>query len=142
MVPVSESAKPSSPTEAAPSAAASAPSAQPSSPNRATGNPSSNSRDRKLQQRLEKAVAAVPIQQPAPSAWVTAIARDPDGSAWSVTLNDAWYQLTPEQQEAIAASLWAQKTSLPFQQLTLEDTSGKTLARNPVVGNEMVILRR
>ena len=57
-------------------------------------------------------------------------------------MESGWYQLEPSQQEAIAATLWSQRNKLKFQKLTLKDNQGKTIARPPVVGDQMVILRR
>lgn len=98
----------------------------------------------KLQQRLEQAVAsAIPAETPAPpQGFIASVRPDGNGKGLTLILEPNWYQLEAEQQEAIAATLWGQRNDLNFQQLTLEDAQGKTIARNPVVGDQMVILRR
>jgi len=64
------------------------------------------------------------------------------GKALTVILTERWYQLTPDQQDAIASALWNQRSSLRIQQLDLQDPEGRTVARPPVIGNQVVILRR
>lgn len=98
----------------------------------------------KLQRRLEKSIVEAMPTAKAPSSdgFIASVTPNKTGKTWTITLNDDWYQLAPEQQEAIAASLWSQKEPLKFQRLTLKDLSNKTIARNPVVGDQMVILRR
>ncbi len=101
-------------------------------------------KNQKLQQQLEKSIAeAIPIGIESDSRnFIASLAPNKNGKALTITLDSGWYQLEPEQQEAIASVLWDQRDSLKFQQLKLQDTQGKTIARNPVVGDQMVILRR
>ena len=101
-------------------------------------------KNKKLQQTLEKSLTeALPVgTKPSKNGFITSLMPDINGKDLTVTLDSDWYQLEPDQQEAIASTLWNQRTNLKFQQLTLKDLKGKTIARPPVVGDQMVILRR
>ena len=63
-------------------------------------------------------------------------------SILTVRLGDEWYGLSPAQQDDLANDLLRQSTRLDFSKLELTDSVGNRLARNPVVGNQMIILRR
>ncbi|AFY70298.1 hypothetical protein Pse7367_2027 [Thalassoporum mexicanum PCC 7367] len=59
-----------------------------------------------------------------------------------VQLNDSWYQLDPLQQERLMADLLGRSQSLNFKKLLVSDADLNLVARSPVVGNQMVILRQ
>lgn len=101
-------------------------------------------KNKKLQQQLEKSLTEVlPAgSQSTNASFITSLKPDRNGKDLTVTMESGWYQLEPSQQEAIAATLWSQRNKLKFQKLTLKDNQGKTIARPPVVGDQMVILRR
>jgi len=63
-------------------------------------------------------------------------------SILTVRLGDEWYGLSTAQQDDLANDLLRQSTRLDFSKLELTDSVGNRLARNPVVGNQMIILRR
>ncbi|MBE9101543.1 hypothetical protein [Vacuolonema iberomarrocanum] len=63
-------------------------------------------------------------------------------SILTVRLGDEWYGLSTAQQDDLANDLLRQATRLDFSKLELTDSVGNRLARNPVVGNQMIILRR
>jgi hypothetical protein len=63
-------------------------------------------------------------------------------SILTVRLGDEWYGLAPNQQDDLANDLLRQSTRLDFSKLELTDAVGNRLARNPVVGTQMIILRR
>lgn len=63
-------------------------------------------------------------------------------SILTVRLGDEWYGLSPAQQDDLANDLLRQSTRLDFSKLELTDSVGNRLARDPVVGNQMIILRR
>jgi hypothetical protein len=59
-----------------------------------------------------------------------------------VELSDAWYQLDPLQQDRLMTDLWRRSLSLNFRKLFATDPRHDIVARSPVTGSEMVILKR
>jgi hypothetical protein len=59
-----------------------------------------------------------------------------------IQLTDAWYQLTPNRQEQLLDDLLDRSQTLKFKKLVVADSEKHLIARSPVVGSEMVILRR
>lgn len=59
-----------------------------------------------------------------------------------VKLGSAWYGLTPSQQNQLASELRQRAQELDFSKLEIADSQGTLLARSPVVGTEMIILKR
>jgi hypothetical protein len=59
-----------------------------------------------------------------------------------VQMGDGWYTLDSAQQDQLANDLWKRSLKLKFSQLELTDAAAKQLARSPVVGSKMVVLRR
>lgn len=59
-----------------------------------------------------------------------------------VNLGENWYGLLDGQQDEVAQSIFEQVQQLDFKTLQLKDPDGVIVARNPVVGNTMVILHR
>lgn len=64
------------------------------------------------------------------------------GGLLSVKITDGWYNLSESQQDKLAAAMLARCRELDFSKLKMVDLQGKLLARNPVVGDNMVILKR
>lgn len=64
------------------------------------------------------------------------------GSRLIVRVNDGWYDLQEGQQDKLAGEVLRRSKILDFSKLEITDTQGGVLARSPVVGSEMVILRR
>lgn len=64
------------------------------------------------------------------------------GNTLGVNVAEAWYGLLGDQQTEIAQDIYAQAQGLKFGTLQLRDPEGVVVARNPVVGPNMVILRR
>ncbi|MBD2232336.1 hypothetical protein [Phormidium tenue] len=64
------------------------------------------------------------------------------GNTLGVNVAEAWYGLLGDQQNEIAQDIYAQARGLKFGTLQLRDPEGVVVARNPVVGPNMVILRR
>ncbi len=64
------------------------------------------------------------------------------GSRLKVIVSDNWYALTPSRQDNLAGSLWQRSQRLDFRKLDIMNTDGKIIARNPVVGNDIVIITR
>ncbi|MBC6420003.1 MAG: hypothetical protein GDA44_15180 [Prochloron sp. SP5CPC1] len=61
-------------------------------------------------------------------------------SSLIVKASDTWYQLTPDSQEKVANEILSRGRKLDFKKLNITDSKGKLLARNPVVGKNMIIL--
>lgn len=65
-----------------------------------------------------------------------------EGSSLTVKVGDDWYNLKQSQQDKLAEKMLERSKELDFTHLEITDSQGKLLARSPVVGNEMVILKR
>lgn len=59
-----------------------------------------------------------------------------------VALNDEWYKLQPSQQTQLVTDLQNRSQSLNFKKLFVADAENHLIARTPVTGNEVVILRQ
>jgi hypothetical protein len=66
----------------------------------------------------------------------------PNGSSLTITLSDAWYRSSEDTQTKLTNSLLITTQGQGYSQLRLEDTEGSLIARNPVVGEGMIILQR
>jgi|GEM_PF-1012081 len=64
------------------------------------------------------------------------------GSRLIVKLNPQWYTLGPTNQDKLANEMFQRAQELDFSKLEIADTEGSQLARSPVVGSAMVILKR
>ena len=58
-----------------------------------------------------------------------------------VALNDGWYQLEPSKQTQLVTDLQNRSKSLNFKKLFVADAENHLIARTPVTGNEVIILR-
>ncbi len=63
-------------------------------------------------------------------------------SSLIVIINDDWYTLKKSQQDKLAADIFQRSQELDFSHLEIFDSQNKLVARNPVVGNEMIIFQR
>ncbi len=59
-----------------------------------------------------------------------------------VQLAPVWYTLDDARQNEIVDRMWHQAKANSFSKLELQDPEGKSIARSPVVGREMIILQR
>jgi hypothetical protein len=59
-----------------------------------------------------------------------------------VRLNPVWYTIDDNQQDRLSDRMWLQARSHHFSKLELQDPTGQTIARSPVVGQHMVVLQR
>jgi hypothetical protein len=59
-----------------------------------------------------------------------------------LTLGEGWYGLASDQQDKLASELLGKTQTLKVRSLQLLDPQGNLLARNPIVGNEMIVLLR
>jgi cell division septation protein DedD len=60
----------------------------------------------------------------------------------TVKISDDWYSLKESQQDNLAAEILQRSQELDFTHLEIIDSQNKLIARNPVVGTEMVIFKR
>jgi hypothetical protein len=58
-----------------------------------------------------------------------------------VALNDSWSQLEPTQQTQLVTDLQTQSRSLNFKKLLVADAENHLIARSPVTGDQVIILR-
>ncbi len=59
-----------------------------------------------------------------------------------VKVSDRWYELKESQQNKLADEILRRSRELDFSKLEITDLQGTLVARNPVVGSNMVILKR
>jgi hypothetical protein len=76
------------------------------------------------------------------TALVQSVQPDFRRSRLTVRVSDSWYQLSPQQQNELGDQWWARSQELDFSQSYVTDASGTVVARNPVIGSSMVILKR
>ncbi len=60
----------------------------------------------------------------------------------TIKINNNWYGLEKKQQNKLAAEILQRSQELDFTHLEITDLQGKLIARNPVVGTEMIIFKR
>jgi hypothetical protein len=60
----------------------------------------------------------------------------------TVKISDDWYTLAESQQDKLAADILQRSQELDFTHLEVVDFQDRLIARNPVVGNEMIIFKR
>ena len=65
-----------------------------------------------------------------------------EGSSLTVKLGNGWYNFKSSEQDKLAAQMLERARELDFSRLEITDTQGKLLARSPVVGKDMIILKR
>ncbi|MEH2423794.1 MAG: hypothetical protein V7K48_23670 [Nostoc sp.] len=60
----------------------------------------------------------------------------------TVKISEDWYTLKESQQDTLAAKILQRSQELDFTHLEIIDSQNRLIARNPVVGNEIVIFKR
>ncbi|MCX7597167.1 MAG: hypothetical protein N2235_26155 [Fischerella sp.] len=63
-------------------------------------------------------------------------------SSLNIKISDDWYTLEESQQDKLAAEILQRSQELDFTHLEITDSQNRLVARNPVVGTEMVIFKR
>ena len=84
----------------------------------------------------------VTITDPYSSGLIESIKPSFGKSRLSVLVNDGWYGLNRSQQNKLGDELLKRSQELDFSNLEITDAKGTVLARSPVVGSTMVILKR
>lgn len=64
------------------------------------------------------------------------------GSLLVVKVGDEWYNIAESRQNKLAAEMFARAKQLDFSKLDITDVKGSLVARSPVIGGEMIIVRR
>ncbi len=59
-----------------------------------------------------------------------------------ITIDNQWYEFNEARQDKVANEILKRSRQLAFDKVILQNQDGELLARNPVVGNNMVILER
>jgi hypothetical protein len=95
--------------------------------------------ERQLATALNTRLAQIASQYP--DDLVSNISIDSTGDRLTVKLAPAWLEIDSAQQQQSIAKLWQQARSLQFSKLEISDNEGNLIARSPVVGNEMILVR-
>ena len=62
-------------------------------------------------------------------------------SSLTVNISDNWYELDESRQTKLASEMLKQSRQLDFAKLKLQDRTGTLVARNPVIGDRIIILQ-
>jgi hypothetical protein len=89
---------------------------------------------------IQQEVKDLTIQYP--DGLILAIAPNFLASQLTVTLGSDWYDLSPQRQDNFADAIWQRSQKLAFRKLNLLGPTGGLLARNPVVGDKVIVLER
>ncbi|MEP0916109.1 hypothetical protein NC981_04715 [Leptolyngbya sp. DQ-M1] len=65
-----------------------------------------------------------------------------DRAQMKVRVSKDWYRFSAEQQDQFANELWARSQTFDLPRLEITDAQGSLLARPPIVGETMIILKR
>lgn len=90
--------------------------------------------------RIQDQVAAISNQYV--SGLVQSTQANFRGSRLIVHISDGWYGLSRSQQDKLAGEILRGTQALDFIKLEMVDGAGTLLARSPIVGGEMIILKR
>ena len=73
--------------------------------------------------------------------FVNSIKVDLPNSSLSVEVTDSWYELKDSLQNKLANDILKRSRKLHFDKLEFKDSQGTLVARNPVVGDQIIILQ-
>ncbi len=66
----------------------------------------------------------------------------PSEQRLELMLANSWYDLSPTKQDQLAQNLWQTAHDLGYQTVMVVDTEGRQLVRDPVVGDNAIVVRR
>jgi hypothetical protein len=89
-----------------------------------------------IQSRLDE------VTQPYGDNIVRSIQADFETNTLRITVGDAWYLLREGLQDRLGMDVLELAQLLDFKKMVVEDLAGNFVARNPVVGDRLVIVRR
>lgn len=73
---------------------------------------------------------------------VTSVEPQVDRARLKVRVSEDWYRFKPDQQDRFANELWEKSQSIELPKLEITDAQGGLIARPPIVGDSMIILKR
>ena len=73
---------------------------------------------------------------------IASVRADFDRGILTLGLEDTWFELPSDRQDSLANAMLAESKKLDFRRFLLVDGRGDTIARNPIVGNEAIFLKR
>lgn len=94
------------------------------------------SRRLKLRQNLDLIANALVDQA------IVGIRPNDRSQSLTITLSDAWYRSSEDTQTNLSNSLLVIAQGQGYSRVQLEDTEGSVVARNPVVGDGMIVVQR
>ncbi|AKG20605.1 hypothetical protein [Calothrix sp. 336/3] len=97
--------------------------------------------EQKLIAAIEKQIVEISDGFPV-AGLIKSIQADFAGSSLTVKISSDWYTFKPSQQDELAAKILRRAQELDFTHLEITDIADKLIARNPVVGNQMIIFKR
>ena len=89
---------------------------------------------------IQKQVADITTQYA--DGLIEAIQANFQVSLLTVKVSNDWYSFDTSTQDELATDMWRRAQDLSFKKLQLTDSEGMLLARSPVVGSNMVVLKR
>jgi hypothetical protein len=96
--------------------------------------------EQKLIARIQDQVAEISDQYV--SGLIQSVQANFRASRLVVKISPGWYGLTHSQQDNLANEIYLKTRDLDFADLEIQDPDNYRLARSPVVGSNMVILKR
>ena len=81
------------------------------------------------------------LTQDYPSEAIAEVRVDVPQSSLAVEVTDSWYELQEPEQTKLANEMLKRSRQLGYTKLELKDAEGTLVARNPVIGEEIVILQ-
>lgn len=76
------------------------------------------------------------------SGLVISVDQNESRGQMKVNVSEDWYRFNADQQDRFANELWTRSQTLQLPKLEIRDQKGVLLARPPIVGDSMVILKR
>ena len=76
-----------------------------------------------------------------PSELIDLVEVDVPQNSLTVSMSDNWYELDEARQTKLAGEMLKQSRQLDFAKLKLQDSKGALVARNPVIGDRIIILQ-
>jgi len=67
---------------------------------------------------------------------------NPSEQRLELMLARGWYDLSPATQDQLAQTLWQQTHDLGYRTVVITDTQGELLVRDPIVGENAIVVRR
>jgi hypothetical protein len=70
------------------------------------------------------------------------VSQNLGSSRLTVDISDDWYTLNPSRQDQLADAMLQRSHDLSFKALEIRDSHRQIVARSPVVGDQVIILKR